>query len=212
MKKLLLSLGLLLGLCGAASAQCIAVGGVNSVPQVGVTCASESSVNTYAATAIGLVPAASATDVACITGSATSVVRVLAVRVSGTAGTLVSLPVVLVKRATADTGGTPATSTALPVPYRMDSTDAAPTAITIAYTANPTINDSSPGLLDANIVTLNVTTAAGGTGIQFSYLTHIYNEPPMLRSAAQQVCVNLNAVSVSSGLLAISFIWTEQAQ
>lgn len=212
MKKLLLALGLWVGLASAASAQCVAVGGVNSVPQTGVNCPSESSVDTFAATSIGLVPASSATDVFCITGSATKVVRINTIRVGGTAGTLVSLPVVVVKRASANTGGTLATTTALPVPYRIDSTDAAPTATASAWTANPTIVDSAPGLIDAAIVTLNVTTAAGGTSQLFSWSTRAYNEAVTLRSAAQQVCVNLNAVSVSSGLLAISANWTEAAQ
>ena len=47
MKKLLLSLGLLLGLASPALAQvpCIGVGGVNSVPQVGISCAQEPTVN-----------------------------------------------------------------------------------------------------------------------------------------------------------------------
>lgn len=209
LRLLLLALALV-GASAPAFAQCVSTG-VNTVPTVGQNCLTESTIDTYAATSIGLVPAASATDIACITGSATRTVRVLSVRVSGSAGTLVSLPVVLVKRASANTGGTPATSTALPVPYRLDSSDAAPTATTTAWTANPTIVDSSPGLLDAAIVTFNVTTTTGGTPFNFTYLTHIYNEPPILRGVAQQVCVNLNAISISSGLLAVSFLWTENS-
>lgn len=212
MKRILLTFALLCwGLVAPAMAQCIGVGGVNSVPQTGVSCLSESTINTYTATAIGLVPAASATDIACITGSATKVTRVLAVRVSGSAGTLVSTPVVIVKRASANTGGTPATGTALPMPYRVDATDAAPTATTISYTANPTIVDTSPGLIDAATASFAVTTTAGGAPLQFNWLTHIYNEPPTLRAVSQQICVNLNGVSVSSGLLSVSFLWTEAA-
>lgn len=212
MKKLLLALGLLLGSALGANAQCIGVGGINSVPQIGVTCSSESTVDTYSATSIGLVPAASATDIACITGSATRIVRIMSIRVGGSAGTLVSLPVVITKHASANTGGTAALTTALPVPYRIDSTDAAPTATTTAYTANPTIADAAPGLIDAAQTTLNVTTAAGGVPTLFSWLTHIYNEAPTLRGVAQQVCVNLNGVSVTSGVMHVTFLWTEQAQ
>ncbi len=51
----LLFLGLLLA---PATAQCVAVGGINTVPQVGVTCASEPSIPTYAATSVALVPVA----------------------------------------------------------------------------------------------------------------------------------------------------------
>lgn len=219
MNRILLLLAVLLGLMAPATAQvntfgggCSAVGGVNSVPRNGVSCPSDSIAPTYAATSIGLVPASSATDVACITGNATTITRVQGIRVSGSAGTLVSLPVVITKHASANTGGTAALTTALPVPYKYDPQNPAPLSTTTAWTANPTIVDAAPGLLDAGIVTLNVTTAAGGAPTNFSWNTRAYNEPPVLRSTAQQVCVNLNAVTVSSGLLAISFFWTEQSQ
>lgn len=219
MKRLLLLAALVGALAAPASAQvttfnggCVAANGINSVPRNGVSCPSDSIAPTYGATAIGLAPAASATDVACITGSATTIVRLQGIRISGTAGTLVSLPVVITKHASANTGGTAGTSLALPVPYRYDSQNPAPTATTTSYTVNPTIADSSPGIIDAGIVTLNVTTVAGGAPVNFSWTTRAYNEPPVLRGIAQQICVNLNAVSVSSGLLAISFIWTEQSQ
>lgn len=191
---------------------CSAVGGINTVPRSGVSCPSDSVAPTYAATSIGLVPAATATDVACLTGNATTITRVQGIRVSGTAGTLVSLPAVIVKRASANTGGTAALTTALPVPYRYDPSNPAPLSTTTAWTANPTIVDTSPGILDAGIVTLNVTTAAGGAPTNFTWFTRAYNEAPVLRSTAQQVCVNLNSISVTSGLLAISFFWTEQSQ
>lgn len=219
MKALGLLLGLvLLGLTAPATAQtsfnggCAGASGVNSVPRSGVSCPSDSIAPTYMATSIGLVPAASATDVACITGNATNVVRLQQIRISGTAGTLVSLPVVITKHASANTGGTAATTTALPVPYRLDSLNPAPLATTTAYTVSPTIADAAPGILDTGIVTLNVTTVAGGAPLAFSWTTRAYNEAPVLRGIAQQVCVNLNGVSVSSGLLAISFLWTEQSQ
>ena len=214
MKRILLSISFLLGLTTLAAAQglgggCVGVDGINNVPIPGVTCASESNVNTYGASSIALVPASAATDIACISGSATQVVRVLSVKIGGTAGTAIATPVVLTKHASANSGGTAATSTALPVPYRVDSTDPAPTATTTAYTANPTINDATPGLIDAAIITFPVTTG-GATSSQFSYLTHIYNEPPTLRGVAQQLCVNLNGATVSTGSLTISFLWTEQ--
>lgn len=216
MKRLLL-IGTMLGaMCAPAFAQtsfnggCVGVGGVNTVPRNGVSCPSDSVAPTYGATGIGIVPAASATDVACITGSATSIVRLQQIRISGSAGTLVSLPVVITKHASANTGGTAALTTALPTPYKFDSLNPTNGASTTAYTANPTIVDAAPGIIDAGVVTLNVTTVAGGTPTTFSWTTRAYNEAPVLRGIAQQVCVNLNGISVSSGLLAISFMWTEQ--
>lgn len=212
MKKLLLGLaGLLLATCGA-EAQCISVGGVNTVPQVGVSCLSEPTVDTYAATSVGLVPAAAATDIACLTGSATRVVRLQAVRVSGS-GTAISVPVLIMKHASANTGGTAATSTALPVPYALDSTDATVTATTTAYTANPTIADSSPGIIDNG--NLGVVATTVGAAVQpyllFDYSSRNFSEAPTLRGVAQQICVNLNGTTPTA-LLNISFRWTEAPQ
>lgn len=213
MKKTLLALGLWLGLAASAAAQCISVGGVNTVPQTGVVCLSEPTVDTYAATGVGIAPAASATDIACITGSATKTIRVQAVRVSGSAGTLISVPVLITKHTSANTGGTPATGTALPVPYPLDSTDATVTATTTAYTANPTIVDAAPGIIESAILGLALTgTTLGSPGVLFDWSARNYSEAPTLRGIAQQLCVNLNATSPSSGVVNVSFRWTEAAQ
>lgn len=213
MKRFILGLALLIGLSIPAGAQCVAVGGVNSVPQTGVTCASEPSVASFAATGIGIAPASSATDIACITGSATRVSRVQRITVSGTAGTLITLPVIITKHASANSGGTAATGTALPVPYKLDSSLAAATATTTAYTANPTINDSTPGIINAANFSLNTTSALVGLSAAiFDWTRRGYMTAPVLRGIAQQVCVNLNALSPSSGLVNVAFEWTEAAQ
>lgn len=212
MKRLLLALGLLLAPTLAA-AQCIAVGGVNTVPQPGVNCLSEPSVATFGATGIGLVPAASATDIACLPGNASNVVRIQRVTISGTAGTLVNVPITLLKRASANTGGTPATSTALPVAYRFDANSAAPVSVPIAWTANPTIVDTTPGILAHRVVNFGTTgtTVATANGI-FDWLGRNYMAAIILRGVAQNLCVNLNTTSISSGVLGVSFTWTEAAQ
>lgn len=212
MRRLLLSLAALAALASPAAAQCVAVGGVNSVPQPGMSCASEPTVPTYAATGVGIVPAASATDIACITGSATRVLRIQSVRVSGS-GTAISVPVLLRKNASADTGGTPATSTALPVAYALDSANPTSTATLIAYTANPTIPDSAPGILSNANLGLVATTvgAAVQPYVLFDFAERTFSEAPTLRGIAQQICVNLNATSPTA-LLNVTFRWTEAPQ
>lgn len=217
MRRFLLALVASLAFAGVAQAQtpCIGVGGVNNVPQVGLSCSQEPAVDTYVATGIGIVPvAAGATDVACLTGSATRVVRLQNVRVSGSATTLVNVPVSLLKRAVADTAGTLATTTALPVPYRMDSNDSAPSATTTAWvTVNPTINDATPGIVDTQIVGLQLPgTTLNNAALNFNYLSHPYSEAPTLRGIAQQLCINFNTTAVTAGLVNISFQWTEALQ
>lgn len=215
MKKLLLSLAAWAVLTASAQAQCVAVGGVNNVPQVGVTCPSEPSPATFGAAGFGIVPAASATDVACLTGSATKVVRVQSVKVSGTAGTLVTLPVLLNKHTVANTGGTPTVTTALPAPVTFDTTvatTASATATVTAYTANPTV-DATALQLDVQAASFNTTSAlVAGYPAFFDYRERSYMSAPVLRGIAQQLCVNLGSISITSGLLAISFSWTEAAQ
>src|SRR5258705_5485634 len=107
MKRLLLTCALVGALAAPAAAQ------VNVVPQVGLT-TNYLARQTYSAGFFGLVPAASATDVICLAGSATKTVRLQNIRLSGTAGTLVTTPVQLVRRVTVDPGGTPAATTPNP--------------------------------------------------------------------------------------------------
>lgn len=185
---------------------------VNTVPQVGVATAVVTR-NTYSAVALALPPAASATDIACIAGSSTKTVYVSRIRISGTAGTLVSAPFTLVRRTTADTGGTAATTTAnwANTIAKNDTNNPTPTATLISYSANPTINDTSPVYLRSAYLTLP-TTAAGTSisPIQWDWDSLEFMQRPALRGAAQQFCINLNGVSVSSGLLHINIQWSEE--
>lgn len=210
MKKLLLALAFSCALPALATAQCIGAGNPNINALPGAACASEPIVDTFGASGYGIVPAASATDIACITGSATKVIRVQRVVVSGFAGTAITVPVVLTKHTVANTGGTAAATTALPVPRAFDSNGAAATATTTAYTANPTV-DASAVQLASQYATFGVTTVAGSIA-NFTFTERNFAMAPVLRGIAQQVCVNLGATTISTGVAAVAFYWTEQAQ
>jgi hypothetical protein len=84
MKKLL-SLALLLGLMAPALAQ------VNVVPQVGVN-SNTITRATYSASAVGLVPAASGTDLFCISAGTSKNVSIKRITIGGTAGTAITTP------------------------------------------------------------------------------------------------------------------------
>jgi hypothetical protein len=207
MKRFLLALALALGATSALAQ-------VNVVPQVGVTFGYVPKV-TYSAGFIGLVPAASATDVICLAGSATKTVVLQHVRLSGSAGTLVSLPITLVRRVAVNTGGTAASTTANPANTisKRDTNYPTATAVPISYTANPTITDTSPTYLDSASLTLPVTSAGVvSIPLEFSYYegNAALLSPVVLRGAAAQVCLNFNAVSVSSGVLNGALTWTEE--
>lgn len=213
MKRLLLASALGLGLLAPASAQ------INTVPQIGLTTGYLPKV-TYSSAFIGLVPPASATDEVCITGSASKVVRVVRIVIGGSAGTLVQLPVTVVKRATADTGGTLATTTANPgVTTQIASRDTgqasntSASAVLASYTAVPTINDAAPVYIDSANMALSVTTAVTAPAMTvFDWGRDIENnvQVPTLRGVAQQLCINFNTVSISSGVLNGSVTWTEE--
>jgi hypothetical protein len=183
-------------------------------PQVGVTWGYVPA-KTYSAAFIGLVPAASATDLVCLSGSSTKTIALQSVKLSGTAGTLVTLPVTLLRRAALDSGGTAASTTANPANTisKRDTGNATATAVPISYTANPTINDTSPTYIDSASMTLNVTgtTAAAVVPLVFDFAKDAVNllQAPVLRGTTQQICVNLNAISVSSGVINGSLSWVE---
>lgn len=187
--------------------------GVNSVPQPGLITGINNQQPTYTAGFIGLVPAASATDTVCIAGSSTKTIAVTRIQLSGTAGTLVTLPVTLVRRTSVDTGGTAGSTTANPANTiaKHDTASATATAVPISYTAVPTIVDSSPTYLQTANLTLPVTSAGTSTApLDWRYGNIAIGEQPLyLRGVAAQLCLNLNTISVTSGVLTGSITWYE---
>lgn len=214
MKRIILSLGLLLGFTTLASAQCVGVGSINNAPPPGIICQQDSVVPTYHAVGVAIAIGTAPTDVSCITGSATKVIRLKKVRLSGTAGTAINISVYLTKHIVADTGGTAATGTALPTAYPMDSTNPTASATLQAYTVNPTVADAASTVINSATMFMPVTsTASGQNAVIFDWGSGgIGLQGPLLRGVAQQVCVNLNGVTApSSGLLNVQWVWTELA-
>ena len=211
MKRALVSL-LALGLgFGPALAQ------VNTVPQTGLTTGYLAK-NTYTAAFVGLTPASSATDLICISGSATKTIRLQRIRLSGTAATLITAPFTILRRASLDSGGTAASTTANPANtiQSMDPSTypvSAATATLVSYTANPTINDTSPTYIDSASITLTGT-ATSTVIVPATFDFGVYIEDliaaPTLRGTAQQICVNLNSTSISTGLINGTIVWTEE--
>jgi len=201
---------------GAAIAALLATSalaqGVNTVPQVGMI-SSILKVPTYTATSVALVPAASATDIFCISPGTSKNIAVRRVAIGGTAGTAITTRFLLYRRVSLDTGGTAATSLALPVAVPLYPSDPASTATLTAYTANPTVVDSSPSLMGAMTVDLPLTSAAGGAihvERHWGSSVDMFNHGLILaKNTTQQLCINLNGVSVSSGVININMEWTE---
>lgn len=168
-------------------------------------------VNTYSATVNGMAPAASATDIACLGGSSTKTVKVTQVVVSGTAATLATVPVSLRFNTSLDSAGTSVTGSVYPVAYKHQSSQAAPTAIPSAWTTNPTINDSAPGVLGAMVLTVPISTSTvAASRAVWAFGGRGGAKAPVLSGTAQQLCVNLGSTTISSGVIYVSFEWTEE--
>lgn len=163
-----------------------------------------STAQSYGAAIIGLVPlAAGATDLFTITGSATKTVKVLALHIAGNATTAITVNLSIVKRSTADTGGTSTAPTRVP----HDSTNAAATATVLAYTANPTALGASVGMLDA--FKLDLPTSASATNGQLDE-NFDDGQPYILRGTGEMLAFNLNSTAIAGGNLNISVHWTEE--
>lgn len=210
MKRFLLSLLLFVGAASAALAQ------INTVPQTGVITNVGNSIfkATYSSATVALPPAASATDIACIAGSASKTIKVLEIRASGSAATLITAPVYLALRTAVNTAGTAATTTAnwANNVAKNDTNNPTHAATLISYAANPTITDSAPKYVRAGNLTVPVTSAGTSTvPLVWRFGDPITGEQPLtLRGAAAQACLNLGGTTIDTGLLSLSITWTEE--
>lgn len=162
---------------------------------------------TYSATAT-VAPAASGTDLLTITGSATKTVSVTHASCSGTSTAVGAGSLFLAKRSTANTGGTSAAVTAVPV----DSADAAASATVLNYSANPTTG-TLVGNVASAIITLTpaATTTYGALPVKWDFGQRDGEKPIVLRGIAQVFALNGGGVTLPSGAsLLCNLAWTEE--
>jgi hypothetical protein len=148
-------------------------------------------------------PPATPTDMVTITGSATKTVRVLALYL-GTQNTAAgSQTFFVIKRSTANTGGTFVTATNVP----LDSNNNAATAVAGHYTANPAalgtavgtirnIRRASPVLVPATFA--GVVEDSGIDLLNFGD-NSLLDQPLTLRGVAQQLAINFNGAALVAG-------------
>jgi len=171
-----------------------------------ITVSTDSKKATYSAAFVGLVPAAATTDLVTITGSGTKTVRIIrmVLSTSTTSGSGISVNVSVVKRSSANSGGT--SSNAVAVPH--DSNNAAATATVAGYTANPTTLGTAVGPIRA--IRYSAITAGGNQ----NELTWEFGNRPsqaiVLRGTSQQLSINLNGASITGGIADLSVEWTEE--
>lgn len=160
---------------------------------------------TYSAAVIDAATGLLATDIFTITGSATKTIRVLEIVVSGTRSTAAETDVLVLKRSTANSGGTSTTPTAVP----NDSNDAAATATVRSYTANPTTGTLVGVVRSVSIDLAATNLNSGSSSIHVWDFRHV-GQPPTLRGTSEVLAVNLNGVTITGSSLDISIEWTEE--
>jgi len=153
-----------------------------------------------------ITPAALATDVLVLSGSATRTVQVTKVTVSGISTAAAVFDIYLAKRTAVNTGGTSATQ----APSKSDELDAASTATAALYTVNPTaLGASLPLEGDRLYLTAGATTTGGNTRLVYDWGTR-GDKPPTLRGVAQSLAINFNGQTVPAGCsMYLSIEWIE---
>lgn len=160
----------------------------------------------YSASVVGLVVAASATDIFTITGSSSKTIRVRKIEISGTRGTATQTDIIVLKRSTSNTGGTSTTLKNVP----LDSANQSSTAVVRSYTANPTLG-TLIGNIKASKIPMGV--AAPGNAQSSIGQERIYEfgrQSVVLRGTSEVVSINLNGQTVAGSSINISIEWTEE--
>ena len=146
---------------------------------------------------------AAATDIFTITGS-TKRCNILHASVTGIQTTASVIKAVLLKRSTANTGGTATTVTSVPI----DSDNAAATATVRAYTANPTTG-TLVGIIQYDYLFTPDNATNKGSGVS-GFLTNERNGIPCaVLHNGEVIAINLDGQTVSGNSFACHIRWEE---
>jgi hypothetical protein len=159
--------------------------------------------STYSCFIPGFVPVATPTDFLQIIGSATRIVRIRSIVITGSATAASNILLATVRRSTSSTG----TTTNIPLISR-DTGDNAAAAIVQTFSANPALG-TLIGVADGG--RLNIAPAANGSldrmALQYSWLN---DKAPILRGPADCLCLNLaGAAWPAGGALDINIVLSE---
>lgn len=161
--------------------------------------------NTYRAFAFGLAPTGAVNDLVALGGSATKLIRLKGVIVSGTATAATNIGLYIFKRTAVYTGGTPTAITRV----AADTTDPASTATLNHYvTAAPT--GGTGAMIDG--CRLNIAPAANGSIDRFLFqYTWQNDKAPNLRGVTEFIGIGMNGVSMpAGGALDVALVWSEE--
>lgn len=153
--------------------------------------------------AFTVAPAATATDIFQIIGSATTTVSINKINISGTQTTGGQTTISLIKRSTANTGGTSTSSTMVV----HDLADAAATAVGSIYTANPTTG-TPVGNIRIFSLPLGAVTSTTNNIVQVDFGER--GKPIVLNGVAQAMVIALGGVTLTGGSINVWIEFTEE--
>lgn len=161
--------------------------------------------NTYRAFAYNLAPTGTVNDLVALGGSATKLIRLKGVIVSGTATAATNVPIYIFKRTAAYAGGTPTAITRV----AADTTDPASTA-TLNHYATAGATAGAGTMLDG--CRLNLAPAANGSIDRFLFqYTWQNDKAPNLRGVTEFLAVGLGGTSMpAGGALDVALVWSEE--
>ena len=148
---------------------------------------------------------ANPTDFFSIKGSDSKTIKVTGIRLSGYATANNIIDLALVKRSTANTGGTPTIRTNTP----LDSLNPLATAVVVSYAAAPTLG-TLVGAICACQVELPAKSGVGGYILEWQF-NHNGGSPIILRGSNEMIALNAYGTSFPAGTaLNITAQWVEQ--
>jgi hypothetical protein len=148
-------------------------------------------------------PGATPQDVVTVTGSATRRVTITRLTLSTVQTTAGMNAWQLVKRSTANTGGTSATVPAIP----LDDSYPAATAVVRSYTANPTAGTLLGALWSGRVAAPAPATALAGSDKDL-----LFNGGPVVLTGTTDVLAwNLNGVGLPPGLSVQASVWWSES-
>lgn len=161
---------------------------------------------TYAAAVTNFQYAANGTDIFTLTGSDSKIVRLKHLSIDGNAQATVTRTISLIKRSSANTGGTSVILTSVP----FDSSNAPATGIVQYYTANPTLGTTVGTMHNEKLVIASAGANTIEDKLEFGTVDATTMQDITLRSSQEVLAVNMNGVTTTNNSMNIDIIWTEE--
>lgn len=157
--------------------------------------------------AFSVVAASSATDIVEFIGSSSKTILIHKITISGTQTTGGQVPVYIIKRSTAASGGTSTNPTYVPRSTILAEGTAATASIKV-YTANPTTGTAVGNVWVGGIYTPGTSGDSQPYDITFNQT----GAPILLSGTSQTLCINLDGRTYSGNTFYITFEWSETGE